>query len=1190
MKNIVKKASAVFLTASMLISAVPISAEETEDTHGGYLLYDNFDDYSSVIDAEKSWTKSGGNVLAEDENGGKMFGINLTADVNSYRTEKKLSKTAESGVLSIRYSFYPGEKISTMARMYDSSRQTNIITFFNQDGVLVVGHGSTTYSANIIAKGLPHNTWYDVEATIDVDNHTLQANVTQRDTGETYKSMTMPFSVNNNPDLKNIASFGMQIWSNQNSTSYIDNIEIEEIPLAISLSTDAPGNNFGVNEKPMVDMNITNTTEFATEGTIEWRVESEEKGKISEGSQSFAVAASDKEQAAEKIEIDPQTTEYGLYKIYLTAKYKKDGSDKEYVTEKTMRFAHVYSCENGEHSDIFGFSTHHTRTSEEYMDDYTELVKMSGSASWRDGEQWNNVERTKGVYTFQNKTFMAWDAFKNTASKNILTILYGHPMYIEQVDKNGNKVADDVRIAPKNEKEYKAYGKYAADMAKKGLETGAFNSVEFWNEFDGSTNLNREGADSGVGMQKEMYEQVKAVAPSIEVVGIGGSGYSLDANYKYLQEWFKLGGLKYCDAVSLHPYDRQLHFPSPTWVQDILDFKTDMQKFADEGLGEVRPIYFTEIGWSSATESPNQNSHPTWSEKIQAKNPLKLMYMCKAYDLAELINYYDFKEDGDDISNEEACFGVVSDNSNAEGPLLAKPAYASITAMNKLTAGGTEYVGKVEWDDRYMLAAYCLKRNKDGKNIALAWSDNTNDTVSLKLGCDSVVLYDMYGNQLETVYGNDGVFDIGLSNDLIFIEGNFQSFEKAESVINQNNSVLSATRNDILTLEFNDSLSRNYSIEYSTNNDHITYLGEKTLENGKAQLQFKVSPDANGEYPLDVKLYEGDKCRYVSHNLVQIHDPISVAVQSKPYSDSNSNHYELEVVITNNSNVASITGNAKINKPTDFADYTDVIEFKDVPANGSKKIYFQLPEMIKKRTQTIVGDVTLDYGEVVEFEEELDFTSMWYTDTPPIIDGVMSEGEWNASVVAADKEENINYAGNSILKLWTGTDDLSMEGAKMMWDDDYFYLLVIVKDDVHTKTPDAVNLWRYDSVQFGIEDEYRNVANRLSYPFTEIGIAESPSGPVVYRYLSAKGEAAQEVTDVCETAIKREGTTTTYEVKIPWDTLFTNDYQVHTDYIYGFSMLVNDNDTGDRWGWVQYNGGIGKNKNATEFGQMHVYK
>ena len=40
----------------------------------------------------------------------------------------------------------------------------------------------------------------------------------------------------------------------------------------------------------------------------------------------------------------------------------------------------------------------------------------------------------------------------------------------------------------------------------------------------------------------------------------------------------------------------------------------------------------------------------------------------------------------------------------------------------------------------------------------------------------------------------------------------------------------------------------------------------------------------------------------------------------------------------------------------------------------------------------------------------------------------------------------------------------------------------------------------------------------------------------------------------------------------------------------GFSMLANDADSGKRKGWIQYNFGIGRDKDAKQFGKLNFVR
>ena len=148
--------------------------------------------------------------------------------------------------------------------------------------------------------------------------------------------------------------------------------------------------------------------------------------------------------------------------------------------------------------------------------------------------------------------------------------------------------------------------------------------------------------------------------------------------------------------------------------------------------------------------------------------------------------------------------------------------------------------------------------------------------------------------------------------------------------------------------------------------------------------------------------------------------------------------------------------------------------------------------------------------------------------------------------------------------------------------------MAMVKDDISVTGNDIVNLWRYDSVQFAIEDGYNNMPGMPSYPFTEIGISLIGDTPRVYRYSSNYANPVGEVTN-CTAAIKKLEGKTIYELSIPWDELFYEDYKINPSWVYGFSMLANDNDSTDRWGWIQYNEGVGKTKDVTLFGKLKLY-
>lgn len=73
-----------------------------------------------------------------------------------------------------------------------------------------------------------------------------------------------------------------------------------------------------------------------------------------------------------------------------------------------------------------------------------------------------------------------------------------------------------------------------------------------------------------------------------------------------------------------------------------------------------------------------------------------------------------------------------------------------------------------------------------------------------------------------------------------------------------------------------------------------------------------------------------------------------------------------------------------------------------------------------------------------------------------------------------------------------------------------------------------------------------------------------------------------------EARITRRNGKTIYEIAIPWTELFGDDYVLDKNTVFGYSMLVNDNDGKGRRGWIEYNSGIGAQKDSTLFGKMKL--
>jgi hypothetical protein len=142
------------------------------------------------------------------------------------------------------------------------------------------------------------------------------------------------------------------------------------------------------------------------------------------------------------------------------------------------------------------------------------------------------------------------------------------------------------------------------------------------------------------------------------------------------------------------------------------------------------------------------------------------------------------------------------------------------------------------------------------------------------------------------------------------------------------------------------------------------------------------------------------------------------------------------------------------------------------------------------------------------------------------------------------------------------------------WNDDHLVLSARITDDVHAG---GYPIWEHDSVQLGVTGD--RPGNRRNFSEFQIGL--TPDGPAVYRRYQPDGKQTTAISGA-EAAIERRDGTTVYEVAIPWDVMSGTG----PDGPVSVSLLVNDDDGEGREGWVEWAGGIGRGKDATQFRQI----
>lgn len=167
---------------------------------------------------------------------------------------------------------------------------------------------------------------------------------------------------------------------------------------------------------------------------------------------------------------------------------------------------------------------------------------------------------------------------------------------------------------------------------------------------------------------------------------------------------------------------------------------------------------------------------------------------------------------------------------------------------------------------------------------------------------------------------------------------------------------------------------------------------------------------------------------------------------------------------------------------------------------------------------------------------------------------------------------------------WRGINDLSGKFV-VEWDEENFYLMADITDDVQYNEWSGKDTWRGDSLQIGIYFGSQGyiVAGQGATTFHQLTIAQTPNGPEAYRHLSQDNSYEVGYYQNYECAITRKGNHTYYEFMIPWSSLLKPGDQPKEGNSLGFSAMVNDNDGTGRRGWLEYASGIGESKDTSLF-------
>jgi hypothetical protein len=179
----------------------------------------------------------------------------------------------------------------------------------------------------------------------------------------------------------------------------------------------------------------------------------------------------------------------------------------------------------------------------------------------------------------------------------------------------------------------------------------------------------------------------------------------------YLAEIVRLGALQYCDVLSLHTYNAgetgRARNPE-AWADWMQEVRNMLRQHND---GQDFPVYITEMSW------PTNTTRASTPPRLAASYLGRLYLLARTMPFIRGIWWYDFQDDGWDVTEIEHNFGLVWPD------LTPKPAYYVLRDVAALAREG-RFVRRVGTGNRDL---YILHFRHESEDVWAIWVTEDKD-------------------------------------------------------------------------------------------------------------------------------------------------------------------------------------------------------------------------------------------------------------------------------------------------------------------------------------------------------------------------------------------------------------------------------------------------------------------------------
>jgi len=673
---------------------------------------------------------------------------------------------------------------------------------------------------------------------------------------------------------------------------------------------------------------------------------------------------------------------------------------------------------------------------------------------------------------------------------------------------------------------------------------------------------------------KIQYNAVQQKDPGAMVGIIGWCGWGSNTLYK-TQGLIDRGVIDILrgNAFVVHGY----YAGTPEFYQRVPMIQEHVDLLTQNGLSpDEYEIWMTEYG------------HTTKDGYIQTHRRQGAYTMRETTDLefglgVDKFVIYNFEAKGEIDTNREARFGTASpasDESARYGAIcIPYESFVMSTAYNYLFAQSEPVKYIVKNSD---VIAGLYKSNKFDKDLMVMNSITDGQSLTLDLGAKQVSFFDEYGN--ETILESEnGIYDFHLNYCPYYVMGDFGEVKVVSKHSFETDYEISVAENDIFEIEISNNTNKNYTVEFEAS-AYAKPISGKELKKGKNKFTFEstISDGKTGYLWAYIK----DGSKIVSKILITMTgvSAIKESISILPRSLTDLTKWQAVVNIDNNSLMMAQKGTIEL--LTDKFSSNGEVSFGYIPRGTTAEIRIDLPDIQKKQIDTLEYIIKLDSGTQFKSEQIVDLTVAPYAVAKPVIDGKISNTEWNfGTEMSSDSEDKVVLLDNF---KWNGPEDLSLKGYTM-WDEEYIYLAFDVTDDTfyNTFTPDR--LYNGDNIQFGIyvaEDYEHIIGGQGGSNFNEVSMGKGKEECAAYRHSVQHSDLHNTgllPENSYNAASERIGNHTYYEIKVKWSELIQPDQKIGEGTKIGFSYLANDNDGEGRKGAMLYADGIFSGKSTSKF-------